>query len=56
MAVAAPAVPTQLAIDKIEVEILQIPILGITPLNVRVRLNRAKDKLKYIIKTMGYEF
>jgi len=31
-------------------------ILGITPLNVRVRLNRTKDKLKYIIKTMGYEF
>jgi len=31
-------------------------VLGITPLNVRVRLNRTKDKLKYIIKTMGYEF
>lgn len=31
-------------------------ILGITPLNVRVRLNRAKDKIKYIIKIMGYEF
>ncbi len=31
-------------------------ILGITPLNVRVRINRVKDKLKYIIKTMGYEF
>jgi RNA polymerase sigma-70 factor (ECF subfamily) len=31
-------------------------ILGITPLNVRVRLNRTKDKLKYIIKTLGYEF
>jgi RNA polymerase sigma factor (sigma-70 family) len=31
-------------------------ILGITPLNVRVRLNRTKDKIKYIIKTMGYEF
>jgi RNA polymerase sigma-70 factor (ECF subfamily) len=31
-------------------------VLGITPLNVRVRLTRTKDKLKYIIKTMGYEF
>jgi len=31
-------------------------VLGITPLNVRVKLNRTKDKLKYIIKTMGYEF
>ncbi len=31
-------------------------ILGITPVNVRVRLNRTKEKLKYIIKTMGYEF
>lgn len=31
-------------------------ILGITPLNVRVRLNRTKEKLKYFIKTMGYEF
>jgi RNA polymerase sigma factor (sigma-70 family) len=31
-------------------------ILGITPVNVRVRLNRTRDKLKYIIKTMGYEF
>ena len=31
-------------------------VLGITPLNVRVRLNRVKDKLKYIIKTMGYEY
>ena len=31
-------------------------ILGITPLNVRVRLGRTKDKLKYIIKTLGYEF
>lgn len=31
-------------------------ILGITPLNVRVRMNRTKEKLKYIIKTMGYEF
>jgi len=31
-------------------------ILGITPLNVRVRLGRTKEKLKYIIKTLGYEF
>jgi len=31
-------------------------ILGITPLNVRVRLGRTRDKLKYIIKTLGYEF
>lgn len=31
-------------------------ILGITPVNVRVRLGRTRDKLKYIIKTMGYEF
>jgi RNA polymerase sigma-70 factor, ECF subfamily len=31
-------------------------ILGISPLNVRVRLSRIKDKLRYIIKTMGYEF
>jgi RNA polymerase sigma-70 factor (ECF subfamily) len=31
-------------------------VLGITSLNVRVRLTRTKDKLKYIIKTMGYEF
>lgn len=31
-------------------------ILGISPLNVRVRLSRVRDKLKYIIKTMGYEF
>lgn len=31
-------------------------ILGITSVNVRVRLSRIKDKLKYIIKTMGYEF
>jgi len=31
-------------------------ILGITPLNVRVRLGRTKHKLKYIIKTLGYEF
>lgn len=30
-------------------------ILGITPVNARVRLSRVKDKLQYIIKTMGYE-
>ena len=31
-------------------------ILGISHANVRVRLNRVKDKLQTIIKTMGYEF
>ena len=31
-------------------------ILGITPANVRVRVNRVKDRLQFIIKTMGYEF
>jgi RNA polymerase sigma factor (sigma-70 family) len=30
--------------------------LGITPLNVRVRLNRVKNKLKDIIKNMNYEY
>lgn len=30
--------------------------LGITALNVRVRINRTKTKLKEIIKTMGYEY
>ena len=30
--------------------------LGITPLNVRVRLNRVKNKLKDIIKEMNYEY
>jgi RNA polymerase sigma factor (sigma-70 family) len=30
--------------------------LGITELNVRVRLNRVKNKLKEIIKTMNYEY
>jgi len=30
--------------------------LGITPLNVRVRINRIKSKLKEIIKTMNYEY
>ena len=30
--------------------------LGITSLNVRVRLNRIKTKLKEIIKTMNYEY
>lgn len=31
-------------------------ILDISPGNIRVRLNRVKDKLQTIIKTMGYEF
>jgi RNA polymerase sigma factor (sigma-70 family) len=31
-------------------------ILAISASNSRVRVNRIKDKLKYIIKTMGYEF
>ncbi|MDH7461798.1 RNA polymerase sigma factor [Chitinophagaceae bacterium 26-R-25] len=31
-------------------------ILGISSVNVRVRLNRTKEKIKYIIKTLGYEF
>ena len=30
--------------------------LGITALNVRVRINRTKNKLKEIIKTMSYEY
>lgn len=30
--------------------------LGISPLNVRVRLNRVKNKLKDIIKQMNYEY
>ncbi|MGZ3767850.1 MAG: RNA polymerase sigma factor [Mucilaginibacter sp.] len=30
--------------------------LGITEVNVRVRLNRVKNKLKEIIKTMNYEY
>ncbi len=30
--------------------------LGITPLNVRVRLNRVKNKLKEIIKQINYEY
>ena len=30
--------------------------LGITELNVRVRLNRVKNKLKEIIKKMNYEY
>lgn len=30
--------------------------LGITPVNVRVKLNRTKKKLKEIIKEQGYEF
>jgi len=30
--------------------------LGITPINVRVRLNRLKSKLKEIIKNMNYEY
>lgn len=30
--------------------------LGITPLNVRVRLSRVKNKLKDIIKEMNYEY
>ena len=55
MAVAAPAVPTQLAIDKIEVEILQIPILGITPLIVHQWSEKAKRQMlntQQGIKTM----
>ncbi|TDX00620.1 RNA polymerase sigma factor [Dinghuibacter silviterrae] len=31
-------------------------ILELSPVNVRVRLTRAKEKLQTIIKTMGYEF
>jgi RNA polymerase sigma-70 factor (ECF subfamily) len=31
-------------------------ILGISSVNVRVRMNRIKEKIKYIIKTLGYEF
>src|ERR1700761_7055180 len=31
-------------------------ILGISPGNVRVRMNRVKEKLHQIIKIMGYEF
>jgi RNA polymerase sigma-70 factor (ECF subfamily) len=31
-------------------------ILDLSPGNVRVRLNRVKDKLQTIIKTLGYEF
>ncbi len=30
--------------------------LGITEVNARVKLNRAKDKLKTLIKQQGYEF
>lgn len=30
--------------------------LGITEVNARVKLNRAKDKLKILIKQQGYEF
>jgi RNA polymerase sigma factor (sigma-70 family) len=30
-------------------------ILGLSPGNVRVRLNRVKDKIQTIIKNMGYE-
>ena len=30
--------------------------LGITPLNVRVRITRIKSKLKEIIKNMNYEY
>jgi len=30
--------------------------LGISQINVRVRLNRVKNKLKEIIKTMNYEY
>ncbi len=30
--------------------------LGITPVNLRVRLNRVKNKLKEIIKNMNYEY
>jgi RNA polymerase sigma factor (sigma-70 family) len=30
-------------------------ILGLSPGNVRVRINRVKDKLQSIIKNMGYE-
>jgi len=30
--------------------------LGITPINVRVRINRLKTKLKEIINTMNYEY
>lgn len=29
--------------------------MGITPVNARVRLNRIKNKIKEMIKTMGYE-
>lgn len=31
-------------------------ILDLSPGNVRVRLNRTKEKLQHIIKNMGYEF
>jgi RNA polymerase sigma factor (sigma-70 family) len=31
-------------------------ILGISHASVRVKLNRVKDKIQTIIKTMGYEF
>lgn len=31
-------------------------VLDMSPGNIRVRLNRVKDKLQTIIKTMGYEF
>lgn len=31
-------------------------ILGISPDNARIRISRVKEKLKIIIKTMGYEF
>jgi len=30
--------------------------LGITPVNVRVKINRLKNKLKRIIKEMNYEY
>lgn len=31
-------------------------IIGISESNVRTRISRVKDKLQYIIKTMGYEY
>jgi DNA-directed RNA polymerase specialized sigma24 family protein len=31
-------------------------MLGVSHVSVRVKLNRVKDKLQAIIKTMGYEF
>lgn len=30
--------------------------LGITPVNVRIRMSRVKDKLKEITKKMNYEY